>query len=101
MRYLLGQKVSDLRGSRERLERPILEYLIGLGDKWAWHAFEAAHVQKVKELISYFEKNGPSILQDLPKNVRELKRKVLEGFEKYPSSTNDKIVIENLAPEFF
>ncbi len=97
---LLGQKISDLRGSRERLEKPVLEYLNGLGDKWAWHAFEAAHIQKIKELISYFEKNGPFI-QDLPKNIRELKRRVLEGFEKYPSSIDSKVVIENLAPGFF
>ncbi len=39
--------------------------------------------------------------QDLPKNIRELKRKVLEGFEKYPSSADNKIVIENLTPGFF
>lgn len=97
---LLGQKVSDLRESRERLERPVFEYLIGLNDKWAWHAFEAAHIQKVKELISYFEKNGSSI-HDLPKNIRDLRKKVLQGFEKYPSSADTKIVIENLAPGFF
>lgn len=96
----LGERISDLRSKKGKLPKEIEDYLLSLGDKWAWNSFEYSHIQNAKTLIEYFEKNGYAS-NALPKKIRELKPKVKSGFEKYPTTQYLKQRIEELAPNIF
>lgn len=96
----LGEKISDVRSKRGKLHKEIEDYLLSLGDKWAWNSFEYSHIQNAKTLIEYFEENGYTP-KGLPKKIRELKPKVKSGFERYPATQHLKQRIEELAPDIF
>ncbi len=98
--YLLGQRVSDLRGSKGKLPLPIADYLSSLGSKWAWNYFEYLHTQNAEKLRYYLEKNGYES-KTWPKEIRQLRSKLKKDFQKYPETQQIKDTIERLAPGIF
>jgi superfamily II DNA or RNA helicase len=96
----LGEKISNLRGNKNKTKKSIREYLDSLGNKWAWNYFEYKNIENIKKMISYFENNVFNF-QKLPPKIQTLRLKIKKTISKNSSLEKYKNRIEELAPGIF